>query len=61
MLGLSSGYLTRAEDRMCKSGEFYPWDSSQNTLLDKLRAATEVIDDGVLVFDRGAPSLSSSL
>ena len=53
---------------MCKSGEFYPWDASQNTLLDKLRSATEVVDDGILEFDRGvddsslgAPSPHSSL
>lgn len=68
VLGLTSGYLARAEDRMCKSGEFYPWDASQNTLLDKLRSATEVVDDGILEFDRGvddsslgAPSPHSSL
>eukprot|EP00037_Helgoeca_nana_P007512 m.68448 g.68448 ORF g.68448 m.68448 type:complete len:280 (-) comp18314_c0_seq5:210-1049(-) len=51
VLGLSSGYLLRAQASMPKVGKEFPWDAEQNYLLDLWRTwPWETFDDGYLIF-----------
>jgi cation diffusion facilitator CzcD-associated flavoprotein CzcO len=53
LLGLSSGYVTRAEDRFPKQGSRFPWQMHQSYLADhRIMKRTGLTDDGALVFSR---------
>ncbi len=56
LLGLNSGYFTRAYDFLPKQGPHKPWRVPQNYLLDIKAMSFGRLDDGVLQFSReGAP------
>jgi cation diffusion facilitator CzcD-associated flavoprotein CzcO len=63
LLGLTSGYVQRAVDRLPKQGPNVPWAVRQNYLFDLLNLHFGAVDDGALVFSKGrsmvAPSASS--
>jgi hypothetical protein len=52
-LGLSSGYVTRAEDRFPKQGSRFPWQMHQSYLADhRIMRRKGLTDDGALEFTR---------
>jgi monooxygenase len=53
LLGLSSGYVTRAEDRFPKQGSRFPWQMHQSYLADhRIMRRKGLTDDGALEFTR---------
>lgn len=57
LLGLSSGYVVRAEDRFPKQGGRFPWRMHQSYLADhRVMKRRPLADDGALVFSAGAPA-----
>jgi hypothetical protein len=52
LLGLTSGYVRRAEGLFPMQGSKAPWTVRQNYLLDLLRLHFGAVDDGALVFSR---------
>ncbi|HET8930596.1 MAG TPA: SDR family NAD(P)-dependent oxidoreductase, partial [Acidimicrobiales bacterium] len=55
LLGLSSGYVTRAADRLPKSGTSYPWRVDQSYLKDYRATKGRSIVDGVMRFSNPDP------
>ncbi len=55
LLGLTSGYVTRAEDRFPKSGTEYPWRVDQSYLADYRATKRQSIHDDVMVFSNPDP------
>jgi monooxygenase len=53
LLGLTSGYVQRAIDRIPKQGASTPWKLHQNYALDRLMLERAPIEDRVLSFSRG--------
>jgi hypothetical protein len=53
-LPLASGYMQRAKDLLPKQGSRLPWKLYQNYAKDMLALRFGLIDDGTLVFTRGA-------
>lgn len=51
-LDFSSGYITRAADRLPKQGDRDPWRSHQNYLRDLFALRWKSLDDGTLRFER---------
>jgi monooxygenase len=49
-LPLSSGYVQRAQHRLPKQGQTWPWRSHQNYIKDLLAFRFGALDDGTLVF-----------
>jgi cation diffusion facilitator CzcD-associated flavoprotein CzcO len=58
LLGLTSGYIRRAADRFPKQGSKSPWVLRQNYLLDLLSLHFGAVEDGTLVFSRGARTVA---
>jgi cation diffusion facilitator CzcD-associated flavoprotein CzcO len=57
LLGLSSGYVVRAEDKFPKQGRRYPWQMHQSYLADhRVMKRRPLADDGALVFSAGSPT-----
>lgn len=54
-LGLQSGYVMRADDRLPRQGSKQPWMVVQNYLVDLPRLRFGAIDDGVLEFSNYQP------
>ena len=53
LLGLSSGYVTRSQDRFPKQGSRFPWQVHQSYLADhRIMRRKGLTDDGALVFTR---------
>ena len=52
MLGLTSGYVTRAIDRLPKQGARTPWRVHQNYLKDRRLMRRRPINDEGVRFDR---------
>lgn len=53
LLGLTSGYVTRAEDQFPKQGSRFPWQMHQSYLADyRVMKRSGLADDGALVFSR---------
>lgn len=53
LLGLSAGYITRAEDGFPKQGSRFPWQMHQSYLADhRIMKRKGLADDGALVFSR---------
>ncbi len=53
-VGLASGYVTRAADRMPRQGVRAPWRNTQNLVRDWITLRTTAIDDGHLQFSGDA-------
>jgi hypothetical protein len=65
LLGLTSGYVTRAEDRFPKQGSRFPWQMHQSYLADyRVMKRRGLLDDGALELSgprpRRAPVPTSS-
>jgi len=56
LLGLSSGYVTRAADRFPKQGSRYPWQVYQSYLKDYRALKRRDIQDGVMQFSNPVPA-----
>jgi monooxygenase len=56
LLGLSSGYITRAADRFPKQGSRFPWQVKQSYLADYRALKLKPVVDDVLVYDNPAPA-----
>ncbi|HEX5947170.1 MAG TPA: NAD(P)/FAD-dependent oxidoreductase [Acidimicrobiales bacterium] len=56
LLGLSSGYVRRAADRLPKQGDRFPWKVYQSYLRDYRALRMSDIDDGVMRFGNPAPA-----
>ena len=50
-LGMQSGYIQRANDRLPRQGSKQPWMVVQNYMVDLPKLRFGAIDDGVLEFD----------
>ncbi len=63
LLGLSSGYITRTQDRFPRQGARFPWQMHQDWVADRrVMRRGGVADDGALVFSRpAAPQPSSDI
>jgi monooxygenase len=62
LLGLSSGYVTRAEDRFPKQGSRFPWQMHQSYLADyRVMKRSGLTDDGALVFSRPSATTMSTV
>lgn len=61
LLGLTSGYVTRAQDQFPQQGSRFPWQMHQSYLADyRVMKRSGLADDGVLAFSRpGAGSVST--
>lgn len=57
LLGLNSGYVRRGIDFFPKQGSKAPWLVHQNYLVDLLTIKFGALDDGTLVFSKGADAL----
>jgi cation diffusion facilitator CzcD-associated flavoprotein CzcO len=55
ILSLSSGYLTRALDRLPKQGSAFPWKVHQNYLRDYRAMRLRTVTDDVMVFSNPGP------
>jgi monooxygenase len=56
LLGLSSGYILRAQDRFPKQGSRFPWRVYQSYLRDYRAMRLGAVDDGVMRFGNPAPA-----
>jgi cation diffusion facilitator CzcD-associated flavoprotein CzcO len=56
LLSLKSGYIQRGQKFFPKQGDKSPWVLPQNYILDLLNLHFGAVDDGTLVFSRGAPA-----
>ncbi|HET9125740.1 MAG TPA: NAD(P)/FAD-dependent oxidoreductase [Solirubrobacteraceae bacterium] len=54
VIDLKSGYVLRALDELPDQGSVRPWKLRQNYPLDRYEFTRKPVDDGVLVFSRGA-------
>ncbi len=54
LLGLSSGYITRAADRLPKQGSSFPWQVYQSYIRDYRALKRSPLVDGVMRFDNPA-------
>jgi cation diffusion facilitator CzcD-associated flavoprotein CzcO len=62
LLGLTSGYVTRAEDRFPKQGSRFPWQMHQSYLADyRVMKRGGLADDGALEFSRPTPPSTASI
>jgi cation diffusion facilitator CzcD-associated flavoprotein CzcO len=62
LLGLSSGYVTRAEDQFPRQGSRFPWQMHQSYLADyRIMKRGGLADDGVLVFSRPSSAPGSTV
>ena len=50
LLGLSSGYITRAQDRMPKQGSRFPWQVHQSYLADYRALTRSPVVDEAMIF-----------
>nr|AYM54144.1 monooxygenase flavin-binding family protein [Chondromyces catenulatus] len=57
LLGLTSGYVQRAEANLPKQGSKAPWYLRQNYVLDRLTMQLGAVDDGTLLFGKAGKSL----
>ncbi len=57
LLGLNSGYITRAIDRMPKQGSKFPWRTYQSYLRDYQALKLKGINDDAMVFSNPAPAV----
>lgn len=55
LLGLTSGYILRAADRLPKQGTRFPWRVYQSYLADYRALRRSRVDDGVMVFSNPQP------
>jgi monooxygenase len=55
LLGLSSGYITRAADRFPKQGSRFPWQVKQSYLTDYRALKLKPVVDDAMVFSNPAP------
>jgi cation diffusion facilitator CzcD-associated flavoprotein CzcO/acetyl esterase/lipase len=56
LIGLTSGYVQRAADRLPRQGTRGPWRLTQNYFADRLALVHGRIADGALRFGRGTPT-----
>jgi monooxygenase len=56
LLGLNSGYITRAADRFPKSGSRYPWQVYQSYISDRRALKRASVTDGVMQFTNPSPA-----
>ena len=56
LLGLSSGYVRRAVDRLPKQGDRFPWKVYQSYLRDYRALRMSDVDDGVMRFTNPVPA-----
>jgi hypothetical protein len=56
LLGLSSGYITRAADHFPKQGSRFPWQVKQSYLSDYRALKLKPIQDEAMVFSNPAPA-----
>jgi hypothetical protein len=54
LLNLSSGYITRALDRMPAQGNRFPWQVYQSYLMDHRATRRADVEDGVMQFTNPA-------
>jgi cation diffusion facilitator CzcD-associated flavoprotein CzcO len=56
LLGLTAGYVTRAQDRFPQQGSRFPWQMHQSYVADhRIMKRGGLADDGALVFSRPSP------
>jgi monooxygenase len=60
LLGLSSGYVQRAADRLPKQGSRFPWQVYQSYLRDYRATKLRSVEDGVMEFSDPAPAQAAS-
>lgn len=60
LFGLSSGYVTRAADRLPKQGRSYPWRVYHSYVRDYRALRVSKVDDGVMRFGRRAMKMGSN-
>jgi cation diffusion facilitator CzcD-associated flavoprotein CzcO len=60
LLGLSSGYITRAADHFPKQGSRFPWQVKQSYLSDYRAMKLKPIQDDAMVFSNPAPAKVSA-
>jgi cation diffusion facilitator CzcD-associated flavoprotein CzcO len=59
LLGLTSGYVTRAADRMPKQGSRFPWQVHQSYLRDYLATKRKPVVDDAMLFSNPVPSVAA--
>ncbi|MFN8019022.1 MAG: NAD(P)/FAD-dependent oxidoreductase [Acidimicrobiales bacterium] len=59
VFGLSSGYVTRAADRLPKQGKAFPWQVHQSYLADYRIMKRSKVDDGVMRFTNPRPTAAT--
>lgn len=55
LLGLTSGYITRAADRFPKAGDRFPWQVHQSYLADRRALKSSPVEDGAMQFSNPEP------
>lgn len=60
MGGLTSGYISRAQERMPRQGRKMPWATSSHYPSDKVMLLRDPIDDGILDFERCAENVDAA-
>jgi cation diffusion facilitator CzcD-associated flavoprotein CzcO len=60
LLGLKSGYVTRAADRFPKQGSKAPWRVHQSYLADYRAMKRASVDDGVMVLSNPTPAAAAA-
>jgi hypothetical protein len=60
LLGLSSGYITRAADRLPKQGTRFPWQVHQSYLADHRALMRSPVVDDAMEFSNPEPATVSA-